>query len=98
MIGLSANAKTERVLIHAPFGRDGIMILNVLQRAGIEGRVCKDLDGFFQDLADGVGTIVIGDEVLERNSVERLSTILRAQPHWSDLPMLIMTSGGDATA
>jgi PAS domain S-box-containing protein len=92
-----SNAKTERVLIHAPFGRDGSMISETLHRSGIDGIVCRDMNGFFIEVVGGAGALIIGDEALGRHAVQRLAHILEAQPHWSDLPVLIMTSGGEVT-
>ena len=40
--------------------------------------------------------MIIGDEALDTRAVEKISAILSSQPQWSDLPFLIMTSGGDA--
>lgn len=89
--------RTERVLIHAPFGRDGGMISGALRRAQIETLVCPDMESLLQELPDGAGAVMIADEALDRQAVKRLSLILATQPHWSDLPLLVMTSGGEAT-
>src|SRR5271165_2656402 len=92
-----SNDKTERVLIHTPFGRDGSMISEVLSRARIDGIVCARMDDFLTELSAGAGAVILGDEALDREAVQRLAQILAGQPHWSDLPVLVMTSGGEAT-
>ena len=80
-----------------PFGRDGSMISEALGRAGMDGVVCADMDELLTELAAGAGAVIIGDEALDRSAVRRFSQLLAAQPHWSDLPVLVMTSGGEAT-
>ena len=87
----------ERVLILAPFGRDGALIGEILERANIDGEVCPSMGALETGLPEGAGTAIIADEVLRPDSVESLSENLRRQPPWSDFPLLIMTSGGDET-
>ncbi len=73
------------------------MISEVLRRAHIDAIAYPDMRGLLAQLPEGAGALIIGDEALQAKTVEALSRILAAQPHWSDLPVLIMTSGGEAT-
>lgn len=88
---------SEHVLVHAPFGRDGPLIREVLSRAGIEVRVCRTLSELEAHILEGAGAAIIGDEALRSNAILSLSERLRNQPSWSDFPLLIMTSGGEET-
>lgn len=84
------------VLIHAPVGKDGPMIAGVLQQAQIRGRPCPKLEMIVSHLERGVGALILADDTLKRSSVENLAAWLRQQPPWSDLPIIIMTTGGEA--
>lgn len=87
----------ELVLIHAPFGRDGALIQRVLCQAQIRSEVCTDMAGLEARLLGELGAALIGDEALPAEVVKRLVERLRQQPTWSDIPLLIMTSGGSET-
>jgi PAS domain S-box-containing protein len=93
----NASRHSERVLIHAPFGRDGVMIAGVLEQAGVEASVCGEPGQLISELSAGVGALLIADEALNAEFVETLSERFREQPNWSDLPVLVLTSGGEAT-
>src|SRR5580704_18011825 len=90
-------SKTERVLVHAPYGRDAALICRVLERADIPASVCATVEDLCSDLGDDVEDAIISDESLTNNSVAALADVLDAQPPWSDLPLIVTTSGGDAT-
>jgi signal transduction histidine kinase len=90
-------SKTERVLVHAPYGRDAALICRVLERADIPASVCATVEDLCSDLGDDVEAAIISDESLTNNSVAALADVLDAQPPWSDLPLIVTTSGGDAT-
>ncbi len=89
--------KPERVLVHAPYGRDSALICRVLERAGIPASVCATVEDLCSDLGDDIGAALISDESLTRGNVAALADVLNGQPPWSDLPLIITTSGGEAT-
>jgi signal transduction histidine kinase len=91
------NTGSERVLILAPFGRDGVLLERALNRGQIETRVCSDFEALCEEIAPGAGALLIADEALSFKRAIQLSEVLAAQPGWSDLSLLIMTSGGEAT-
>lgn len=88
--------QTGDVLVHAPFGKDGEVIRRVLDRAGIGARVCRTLGDLYDGIRQSPAMVLIADEALNREGVREFSEHLRAQPAWSDLPVLVMTSGGEA--
>ncbi len=45
-----------------------------------------------------IGALLITEEVIDPGGIARLTASLLAQPSWSDLPILILTVGGHATA
>ena len=86
------------VFIVAPLGRDAANALDVLKAEGISAVVCDDVPSVCLLARDGAGVLVITHESLTRSSIESLLAFLREQPPWSDLPIILLTSGGDATA
>jgi signal transduction histidine kinase len=97
MLPENSAAENERVLIHAPFGRDGKLIGGELSAAGFSRVVCGSVDELCSFIDEGAGVALVGDEALIPATIQRLATQLSDQPPWSDLPLLVMTSGGAAT-
>lgn len=91
----NSDSASERVLVHAPFGRDALLIQQVLNSASIEAKVCRTIPELRSNLPEGAGAAIIGDEALRAEVVESLVEDLRGQPSWSDFPLLIMSSGGE---
>jgi signal transduction histidine kinase len=87
---------SERVLILAPFGRDGLLLQQALAKGQIEAEVCASLGALSQAMTEGVGALLIGDEALGPSEIAQLRQILQEQPAWSDVSLLVMTSGGEA--
>jgi len=83
----------RRVLVVAPVGRDARLVCRLLERAQI---VCvtSTPDGLPDEIKNGAGTAIIAEESLNVRSVERLASLLRQQPSWSDLPLILLTSAG----
>jgi PAS domain S-box-containing protein len=95
-MGASAG-QSARILICTPFGRDGTLIANFLEQAGVESEVCTSIERLASRVLEGAGAAIIGDEALSPAAVTLLADSLAQQPPWSDFPLLIMTSGGDET-
>lgn len=90
--------QAEVLLIHAPYGRDAALICQVSRGAGVTGRVCTTVEELCAGIDHTTGAALIGDEALTATNVAMLSEVLRGQPPWSDLPLIVTTSGGEATA
>ncbi|HSU33141.1 MAG TPA: ATP-binding protein [Bryobacteraceae bacterium] len=87
---------SERILIHAPFGRDGALLSEILRREQFVVELCPCFENLCNSIPEGAGAILIGDEALGLSRVLRLSEELANQPAWSDLNLLVMTNGGRA--
>src|SRR5690242_9573504 len=87
----------ERVLVHAPFGRDAALICQILARSGIGGDICPTVDALLSAIGEGTGAALISDQLLTRADVSALTSVLSEQPPWSDIPLIVTTSGGEAT-
>src|SRR5215470_18570462 len=92
-----ANAdSTERVLIVAPLGRDAAAIAAVLSESGYASHICEGAAGACAELPTGAGALLLTEESLSRDHVPELLGLLHTQPAWSELPVIILTSGGEA--
>jgi len=82
----------ERILIVAPLGRDAAIMTAFMARSGLEAVALDNSDALATAIASGVGVIVITEEVLIPSVPAALAEALRAQPAWSDVPVIILTS------
>ncbi|KKC27589.1 hypothetical protein WP12_02555 [Sphingomonas sp. SRS2] len=81
----------HKVLILAPFGRDGESVAVLLKREGYDASVCPDLATVAAALDDQVGAVVLTEEALGHDQ-RRLRAALDAQPTWSDLPFVVLAA------
>lgn len=94
---LETPPQERRVLVVAPLGRDARLICSLLQRVQILSEVCTP-DGLPDEITKGAGTAIIAEESLNTGFVERMASLLRQQPSWSDLPLLLLTAAGRVTS
>jgi hypothetical protein len=95
MIKLSA---TEvRIFILAPRGRDGILIAETLAEGGLRPVVCADACILVHELREGGAAAIVAEEALTPPAIEKIATCLKEQPPWSDIPIVVLTSGGLAS-
>jgi PAS domain S-box-containing protein len=85
----------SRVLILAPTGRDGDLISSALADAGLYARVCGAISQIVDELEFGAAAVVISEEALGAKEIRNLAAVLEKQPAWSDLPIIVMTGGGE---
>jgi len=93
---VSENQEDERVLIMAPVGKDATAIAALLYADGFEVRVCAGADECSRQIAAGTGALLLTEEALESPLLSNLLEVLKAQPPWSELPLIILTSGGES--
>jgi signal transduction histidine kinase len=86
------DAPHQRVLILAPTGRDATAIAEVLSRAGMQSLICADAAALTDALTDGAGAAMVAEEALLGRHMETLTDWAAAQPPWSDMPFIILTS------
>ena len=56
--------------------------------------ICPDLPGLFSMLREGAAAALIAQEAFSRNGLAEISAWLSTQPPWSDMPFVVLTSGG----
>ena len=84
----------QRVLITAPLGADARNIGEVLAGAGIEIRLCRDLEEAAAELSAGCAAFLVTEEAMDAVQAKVFAAHLERQPPWSDVPVVLITSGG----
>jgi signal transduction histidine kinase/CheY-like chemotaxis protein len=79
----------ERVLIHAPVGRDGQLAQRVLAEAGVEAVLPAGMEELCAMLDEGAGAVLLTEETLTASGMALLLGALSRQPTWSDVPLLV---------
>jgi signal transduction histidine kinase len=87
--------KDERVIIIAPVGQDAIAIAGLLDAQGFETQICNGSDESRQ-ITDRAGALLLTEEALESPQGSLILDALKAQPPWSELPLIVLTSGGES--
>jgi DNA-binding response OmpR family regulator len=80
------------VLILAPTGRDAMLAADALAQSGIASQICGSLVDLRGQIGEGAAAVLLAEEALSAAQLPELLKALRAQPAWSDLPLLILTS------
>jgi signal transduction histidine kinase len=88
--------KDERVIIIAPVGQDAEAMAALLNAEGFETQICNGSDEYSRQITDRAGALLLTEEALESPQRSLLLDALKAQPPWSELPLIILTSGGES--
>jgi PAS domain S-box-containing protein len=91
-------ASGERILLLAPTGRDAELLASILSQSGFEAEICPHMAALSSSLRDGGAVAVVAEEALGAAASDQLDGTLAAQPSWSDLPVIILLSGGATLA
>lgn len=92
------SAKEMRVVILAPVGRDARLLAATLEEMNVDTGLASDSGMLMELLREGAGSAIIADEALAPSDTDALTAWLGSQPSWSDMPFIILTSGGRPTA
>jgi signal transduction histidine kinase/CheY-like chemotaxis protein len=82
----------ERVLVLAPWGRDAALACEILGSAGVVAMAISTFGELCSRLSEGAGAVVLTQEALRPAGLAQLAGVLRGQPPWSDLPVLVFSS------
>jgi len=93
---MEKNNSKDRVLIIAPVGRDAQGMAELLVGHGFEAQICGSLAECAAHIQSGAGALMLTEEALELGSLSHLFEALAAQPSWSELPLIILTTGGES--
>jgi signal transduction histidine kinase len=86
----------ERILILAPVGRDGPAMATLLIDGGFTATVCESSADLRARMKQGAGALLLTEEALELAQLPELLDRLETQPSWSELPLIILTHGGES--
>ncbi|SDO69977.1 His Kinase A (phospho-acceptor) domain-containing protein [Rhodoferax sp. OV413] len=81
------------VLIYLTTGQDAFLTQKLLDAAQIKVRVCRGPRELATRLSEGVGALLLAEEVLG-GTEGVLRQFIVQQPTWSDLPVLLLTKNG----
>jgi signal transduction histidine kinase len=88
--------KDERVIIIAPVGQDAEAMAGLLDAQGFETQIYNGSDEYSRQITDRAGALLLTEEALESPQGSLLLDAVKAQPPWSELPLIILTSGGES--
>jgi signal transduction histidine kinase len=88
-----AEKNDERIFVIAPVGGDANAIALLLTEHGFQVSVCPDSATGPVEII-GAGALVMTEEAFEFATTTNLLIALEDQPPWSELPVIILTSGG----
>src|SRR6476619_3981310 len=95
LIATSACSSPEqRILLLAPTGKDARLSQSFLAEAGLASTVCLSIAAMCALLEEGAGSLVITEEALTSEGIRQLQATLTRQPAWSDMPIVVLASGG----
>jgi PAS domain S-box-containing protein len=64
----------------------------LLEGRGFQTEACRGAAEACERVTQGAGTLLLTDEALELSEVPKLFEALKAQPAWSELPLIVLTS------
>jgi signal transduction histidine kinase len=88
--------KDECVIIIAPVGQDAVAMADLLGTEGFETQICEGLAECSRQIMDSAGVILLTEEALESAQRSLFLKALRAQPPWSEFPLIVLTSGDES--
>ena len=87
----SSQKSGRPVLVFLPTKREKTLVANALTRAGIRAEIFEQLDQLATCISDQTGALLLAEEGFGGAAAAQLMECLRAQPNWSDLPLLVVT-------
>jgi len=94
--GVPEMHKDEHIIIIAPVGQDAVAMADLLHAEGFETQICQGLDECSRQITDRAGALLLTEEALESARGSLFLDVLKAQPPWSELPLIILTSGDES--
>jgi signal transduction histidine kinase/ActR/RegA family two-component response regulator len=89
----------ECILVLAPIGRDAELACSALNNAGFGTEICRNLGEVMEKLSAAMyGAMLVAEEALAPAVMARMREYLRTQSPWSDLPVIVLTGGGNSSA
>lgn len=87
-------ADRNRVLVLLPTTKDSERTVTLLAEASISSVACSDLAELCRELRAGADAILVSDEVIFSDTTGILAEVMRQQPPWSAIPVLVLAREG----
>src|SRR4051812_30281582 len=88
---------SESLLIVAPTGQDGRLLTDFLSKEQIRCEVLPHVSALKDRTEKPFGAFLIAEEALDGKGIATLRRLLSDQEPWSDIPIILLTSGGETT-
>lgn len=85
--------RASRFVVIAPVGRDGDLICSLLQACGYNVESLSSIAAIDLTKSAQIIGLILTDEALTNDGFAALRSIIHGQPSWSDLPVILLTSG-----
>ncbi|MDG3002267.1 hybrid sensor histidine kinase/response regulator [Paludisphaera mucosa] len=89
-----ADVLAERVLLIPPTARDADASAAILRGVGVACVVCRDVAHLCEEAGRGAAAAVLTQEALLSDRAGSVASLLKAQPPWSDLPLIVLVPAG----
>jgi PAS domain S-box-containing protein len=87
----------QRVLVLAPTGNDALLTQKLLTDGGFVCEIVPTISALWAKIVEGCGTLLLAEETLAAETVQPLLEAIALQPPWSDIPLVLITSGGETS-
>jgi PAS domain S-box-containing protein len=84
----------RRILVHAPTSKDSALTCTLLVEKGIACLSCESVANLVREMERGVGAVMLAEEAFIRDDIQPLIDMIKRQPPWSDLPIILITGHG----
>ncbi|MEJ2032928.1 MAG: ATP-binding protein [Deltaproteobacteria bacterium] len=82
--------KELSILVWMTNPADVRVVSRLLQEASLAFRICEEFDALVAEAAKGGGALLLEEEFLTPQVIERLTGFLDRQPSWSELPVVLL--------
>jgi signal transduction histidine kinase len=89
---MATDASSANVLILAPVGRDAVACATLVEQAGLSPQICRDVSDLIARLEGQAELVLLTEEALYGKALDSLEAWVTAQPAWSDMPFVALTS------
>jgi two-component system, sensor histidine kinase len=89
-----AGGHRSRILLRVATRRDAEVTQRLLASEKLESTVCGSLAQVASEIAAGAGALLLTEEALAADEADRLIEVLDQQEEWSDLPIVVLITGG----
>ena len=92
-----AEATERRALLLTSLDGDAELTADAVRAIGIPAEICSSASELCREIGEAGAMAIVAEESLSDEAVGQIATVLQEQPPWSDLPFIILTSGGRST-